>query len=394
MGYLQIVGVLVLLGIGLTALPTHAQQDSESSPYRVIAYYPSWATADRNYPVADIPADQITHINYAFANIAEDGTILIGDEWADIKRKDSDVPEGAPYAGNFRQLNLLKEQHPHLQTLISVGGWGWSARFSDVALTEASRAKFARSCVKFMLQYGFDGVDIDWEYPGGGGDPRNVERPQDPDNFILLLAELRHQLDLQGEQDGRHYLLTIAAPAGASQYRNLSLDQIHPSLDWINIMTYDYAGPWSEVTSFNAPLYGAVSADSAIQAYLAAGVPNDKLVMGVPFYGHGWQGVAEGNNNGLGQPHTGASLSGLAYKRILQDYLGDFQRYWDETAQVAWLYDAESQTFITYDDADSLQLKAEYIQANQLGGVMIWEITLDDDDHPLLNALTLSLNSK
>src|SRR5205823_5679300 len=118
-------------------------------------------------------------------------------------------------------LQKLKQKHPHLKTLISVGGWTLSGPFSDAALTEKSRSKLAKSCVAFMLRYGFDGVDIDWEYPGGGGLPGNKSRVEDRQNFTLLLAELRRQLDEQGKGDKKHYLLTIAAPCGPAVYANI-----------------------------------------------------------------------------------------------------------------------------------------------------------------------------
>ncbi|MBZ0281078.1 MAG: glycoside hydrolase family 18 protein [Anaerolineae bacterium] len=384
--------ILSALLLVLAALPVAARQTT--TPYRIIGYYASWAIYGKEYFVTDIAANQLTHINYAFANISEEGEILIGDEWADTQFLYPGDAEDEPLRGNFKQLGLLKQINPNLQTLISVGGWSWSDRFSDVALTEESRAKFAKSCVEFIKQYGFDGVDLDWEYPSGGGEPGNIERPEDPDNFVLLLAELRKQLDAQGELDGRPYLLTIAAPAGKWQYERMNLDKIYPYLDWINIMTYDYAGGWSEVTAFNAPLYGEVSTDSAIQDYLTAGIPAEKVVMGVPFYGRGWTGVSA-TNNGLGQPYDGLPQGdgSFDYGTLAADYVGKYQRFWDETAQVPWLYDAESGTMISYDDPESLTKKAEYIKQHNLGGAMFWETSQDDANNSLLNALYTTLNS-
>lgn len=364
---------------------------AQEIPYRIIGYYASWNIYDRQFFVTDIPADKLTHINYAFVNISEDGECLIGDAWADTQFPYPGDEEGAEFLGNFRQLNLLKEAHPHLQTLMSIGGWSWSDYFSDVALTEESRAKFARSCVAMMKQYGFDGLDIDWEYPGGGGEAGNVERPEDPQNFTLLLAELRAQLETQGQADGRHYLLTIAAPARAW---GMELDKITAYLDWINVMTYDFNGAWSAVTGFNAPLYGdpdapnpTQSVDHSIQGYLAAGVPAEQLVMGVPFYGRGWAGVGD-TNDGLYQPYTRIPGSGdYDYGDLTENYIGQYTRHWNEAAQVPWLYDAEGGTMITYDDPESLAKKAAYIREQGLGGAMIWEVGLDDEARSLITAL-------
>jgi len=194
----------VLLGIAVQAQET-------SAPKRIVGYFTSWAIYGREYFVNEIPADKLTHINYAFANVSKEGECLIGDSWADVEIAFEGDAQDAPFKGNFNQLKLLKEKNPNLKTLISIGGWTWSRLFSDVALTEESRDKFAASCVKFMMDYGFDGIDVDWEYPTGAGDATNHETPEDPENFILLMAEMRAQLDAAGEVDGTHYLLTIAA---------------------------------------------------------------------------------------------------------------------------------------------------------------------------------------
>jgi chitinase len=124
-------------------------------------YYASWTLYTRGYEVADIPAQRLTHINYAFANISAAGEVVLGDSWADVEMSYAGDTGAEPFQGAFNQLLKLKARHPHLKTLISVGGWSWSSRFSDVALTADSRAKFARSAVAFITRYGFDGIDID-----------------------------------------------------------------------------------------------------------------------------------------------------------------------------------------------------------------------------------------
>ncbi|MDZ4766151.1 MAG: glycoside hydrolase family 18 protein [Chloroflexota bacterium] len=382
----------------MIGLNFNASRAQDSAPYRIVAYYTSWAIYGREYFVTDIPADQLTHINYAFANISEAGEVVLGDEWADTQFP---YPSDTTGGGNFNQLQLLKAAHPAMQTLISVGGWTWSGLFSDVALTPASRERFARSAVDFMLRYDFDGVDLDWEYPTGGGDPGNMERPEDSENFVLLLDEVRTQLDAQGAQDGRAYLLTIALGAGASAYEPLDWARIHPLLDWINVMTYDFAGGWSERTGFNAPLYAAAdgaSADRTLQALLALDIPADKLVLGVPFYGHGWSGVGS-ENDGLDQPFTSLpegtwAAGSFDYDDLTENYITDTTRHWDERAGVPWLYDAATGTMITYDDAESMALKADYIRQHNLGGVMFWELSADDDTNTLLTALHTTLTSE
>jgi len=400
---------LLALG-GVPSLSAAAPPVTEAAS-RVVGYYPAWGIYDRDFEIADLPGEKLTHVNYAFANLVG-GQCALGDPWADVERHLPGDPwsgpgSDAPYFGNFRQLDLLQERNPGLQTLISVGGWTWSGNFSDAALTAASRAQFATSCADFMETYGFDGIDIDWEYPGGGGLASNTSRPVDTENFTLLLQALRNELDSRGALNGRHYLLTIAAPGGAEKIANIEVEEIHSLLDFINVMTYDFNGSWGPVSNFNAPLYASpgdptstpgANADAAIQSYLGRGVPADKLVLGVPFYGRAVQGVAN-VNGGLFQSYSATPMgtwddaaSGATgmfdYADIAENYLNQpgIDSYRDTDSGVPWLHAPSSGLFLSYDDPTSLTLKKQYALANELGGVMIWEMSADLDDE-LLNAL-------
>jgi chitinase len=388
----------------------------EQNPLRIIGYFTSWGISSHGYRVANIPGDMLTHINYAFGGISpQEDKCVLGDPVADIQyfysaNQSVDHKPDLKDAlhGAFGQFLKLKLEYPHLKVLISIGGWNGSARFSDVALTEASRRQFVDSCVNlYFREYPgvFDGVDIDWEYPVSGG--AQPGRPEDKHNFTLLLAEFRRQLDLQGQADGKQYLLTIAAPAGPDTYANLELDQIHRILNWINLMTYDFHGTWEATTNFNSPLFPSstdpssnlvvrnqFNVDAAVQAYLAAGIPPQKLVIGVPFYGRGWQGVPD-INHGLYQPATGAARGTFepgvfTYVDIRMNYLPTYQRYWQEEAMVPWLYDPSTGVMITYEDPQSVAVKAEYVNTNHLSGMMIWELSNDGGDllTAAFNALT------
>jgi chitinase len=180
----------------------------------------------------------------------------------------------------------------------------------------------------------------------------------------------------------------------------MDIPKIIPLLDWINLMTYDFYGNWSETTGFNAPLYTSPgdpaqwSADRTIQMYLYLEVPTEKLVLGVPFYGRGWQGVKD-INHGLYQPFSGSpedSANGsYSYSQLKQSYIEKIPRYWDEYSKVPWLFDATQGLLISYDDPQSIILKAEYARQHNLGGVMIWEITGDDDNGSLLATIQAAL---
>jgi GH18 family chitinase len=367
----------------------------------VVGYYSSWSIYDRDYHVAEIPAAQLTHINYAFLDISPSGECALSDPWADVQ-KPYPGDGGGPVQGNFRQLQILKAAHSQLKVLLAIGGWTLSGRFSDVALTPASRQVFAESCVALMAEYDFDGLDVDWEFPVSGGLPTNTTRPEDKENFTLLLAELRAELDAQGLLDARSYLLTAAVSAAPSVYVNYELDQIHAYVDWLSIMAYDFQGGWSAVTSFHNALYAAtddppsesdlLNGAAAVQAYEAEGVPPAKITLGVPFYGRGWKNVGV-TNDGLFQSHgglpPGTYEAGLfEYRDLAANYIPTYTRGFHPGARVPWLYDAGTEIMISYEDPQSLAEKVIYSGVEGLAGLMIWELSSDDDLHTLLNGIT------
>lgn len=387
----------VALAALLAASSAVSTAPPEAPPKRVVAYFTEWGVAGHKYPAAGVPAEMLTHLIYAFAKIDADGECAVVNPRAALEKAyPGDPADAGALRGNFHQLQLLKQKHPHLKTLVSVGGWSLSGPFSDAALTDESRTKFARSCVAFITKYGFDGVDIDWEYPGGGGLKGNQSRPEDKQNFTALLAELRKQLDERGKADGAHYLLTFAAGAGPRMVERMELAKVAPLVDWVNLMTYDFAGDWSATTAFNAPLYDASDArgekgrsvDSSVKAYRDAGVPADKIVVGVPFYGHAWGGVQD-VNDGLFQPHgkEKPKLGPLDYRDLAADYVGKYDRHWHDRAKVPWLFDPKAGVMISYDDPESIRLKAEYVRDAGLGGVMCWELSADDAKASLLTAI-------
>ncbi|NDD28370.1 MAG: glycoside hydrolase family 18 protein [Proteobacteria bacterium] len=362
-----------------------------------VAYFTEWSIYQRAYTPANIPADALDVVNYAFANISDSGQVVVYDSYAATDKAFPGDTWDQPLRGNFNQLIKLKQLHPNLRTMISVGGWTLSGRFSDVALTDASRQTFAQSAAAFAAKYGFDGVDIDWEYPVSGGLSSNVYRPDDRHNYTLLLQALRATLDAQGAKDGKRYLLTIAAPAGTSIYANLELAPVAGVIDWFNIMSYDYHGAWETTTNHHCPLYANPAAPgdpsfniaSTVKGYLAAGVPSTKIVLGVGAYGRSWSGVPA-TGNGLFQTSAGVpagtwdSTGVFDYSDIVGRLAagGGWIRFWDDTAKVPWVYASGTggAIFVTYDDPQGVALKTDYVVANRLGGVMMWELSSDVRD--------------
>lgn len=385
-------------GPGETTDDTGAPVEGER---RVVGYFTAWSVYERDFHVHEIDAARLTHLNYGFANLTPEGICALGDKYADTEKAYPGDEDSQPLKGSFHQLQLLKQAHPHLRALLSVGGWTWSGNFSPAAASAAGRQELAASCVTLMRDYGFDGLDIDWEFPVGGGLEGNQVSPDDKHNYTLLLAELRAQLEVAGAEDGRHYLLTIAAPAGPEILKNLELAELPAYLDWINLMAYDFFGAWAPATGFNAPLHApqddpdpthaAMSVDAAVSAYLAAGVPADQLVLGVPFYGRSFQAAG-----GLFAPHGGAGPGTwepgvLDYHDLAANYVPTYTRQWHEDAAAPWLYDAASQTMISYDDPESIARKAAYIVDRGLGGAMVWELSGDTPEGALLGTLAGAL---
>ena len=375
------IGLSAVIGACTSTAPAPSPSPGMSVP-RVVGYLASWGVSSKSTRIAELPARDLTHIFYAFGEVRDDGKA------------------GVPNPGsNFDELALLKSRNRHLKLAISIGGWTGSGRFSNVALTDSSRRLFAQSAIDLFIRQHpglFDGIDIDWEFPVAGGMEGNVERPVDRENFTLLLAELRRQLDTEGLQDHRHYELTIAASARPQEIANLEISRITRLLDFINVMTYDYhSGPG--ITNFNAPLYAAkgdptpgLNVDASMRAFLDAGVPSNKLLVGIPFYAHGY-GAVPNINDGLFQRGTGTPAGWRPmdgdWRVLSQSRLSDpkYVRHWEANAQVPWLYDSTTRTWVSYDDPQSVAAKVRYVREHSLGGVVIWE--LGGDDGALMRAI-------
>ncbi|ELX13092.1 chitinase [Janthinobacterium sp. HH01] len=402
----------------------------------IVGYYPGWKSDAFAVTAANVGAGKLTMVLYAFVDVCWDGKHGNADPTVnDVAPCQDAAGEAASADGalvlrdaasdgaNLQALVALKRRHPGFKVVVSVGGWNWSNRFSNVADAPAARAAFIASAVKTMRRHGLDGIDIDWEYPGEAGVPcvagEVCARPADKRNFITLARELRAAFDAAGREDRKHYSITIAAGGNASYVNDGGaasgwLRELASSLDWINIMAYDYHMPWERRSGHHAALHGdardPVTADgfyaaASVRRYLEAGVAARQLVLGVPFYGYGWKGCPPGaNGDGQYQACDGAAAGGVdggnsyGYGHLLkQGYLapaggggGGYRRYWNAAARAPYLYNAAQQVWITYEDPASLKEKAAYIKAQGLRGAMFWELSADDG-HQLLNALSAAM---
>lgn len=309
-----------------------------------------------------IMAEKLTHINYAFV---------------DIKNNRAWLHNLATDSTNFRKLNGLKQRNPDLKILISIGGWAWSENFSDAVLSDTSRQAFAASAVDIVRNYNLDGIDIDWEYPGMKGED-NVFRPEDKENFTLMFKALREQLDALKQQTGKPYLVTTAMPGFNEIFTHTEMGKAQQYLDFINVMSYDFYvnGPkvghhtnlFSTGKTTNEP-----SGDRAVQLYREAGVPVEKLVLGMSFYGRGWQLTTDNPDE---VPRQAVKTNRVGGYTFIKDSLltnPAFVRHWDRKAKAPYLFQPEQKFFITYDDEESIRHKCRYARKKGMAGVMFWE---------------------
>ncbi len=435
---------------------------ASGGPDKVVsAYFADWDVYGRGYFVKDIPADKINTVLYAFGMPTADGGCSVIDPWADYQmvywsganavdgQADNFGDNGGLY-GNFNQLKKLKALHPDLKILISLGGWSLSTYFSDVAATQASREKFVAACIDTFIKGDlptggwpedaggigvakgiFDGIDVDWEYPGI--DPGNGAHfsAADKVNATLLFQEFRTQLDAQGQIDGKHYLLTAALPAGdINSTGSFELAKVSRILDYVNIMTYDFHGSWDSYTAFNSPMRRDKADPAAtdktwnvlgtVTYYLKNGVAPGKIVVGVPFYGKQYIDVGTANL-GLYQPYdnTGLDANSLqgdqqptpTYHQLVDQLdivdangngTGGYETLWDPQAGEPWLWNPEgthvlstgtvvTPTFISYDNPSSVKERNSFVRENGLRGIMAWEISQDADSHVLVTVMGAGL---
>lgn len=396
----------------------------------IVAYFPEWrAKGDHPYFVRDIEkrnsADKITVLNYAFLIPQPDttGNIIPGFLDPNIAYQqvytsemsiDSIADDSTqPLRGQFNQLRKLKQRHPQLKIVLSIGGWEGSNYFSDAALTPESREIFVSTCIDRFI-YGnlpevngaggkgiaagiFDGFDLDWEYPVKGGVDSMHHNPEDNNNLSALFALFRAKLDSINPD----YLLTAAVPATEkyARYYNIYNDQKY--VDWYNLMTYDYRGGWDKITGHNSNLLTSFadttfdrernSFDKTVHLFNCIyGVSRSKIIPGAAFYGRGW-GKVDSLNSGLGMPGSSAQVtSGEGYSNYseLKKLFGQgYVLYWDNYAMAPYLYNAKDKTFWTFDNVQSIALKTHYVDAYDLRGLMFWEITGDDSVGTLVNTI-------
>jgi chitinase len=327
-----------------------------------------------------VNASKLTHINYAFVNVKNNRA------WLTNLKTDTI---------NFKNLLKLKKVNPDLKILISIGGWAWSKNFSDAVLTDTARKAFAASAVAIIRQYKLDGVDIDWEYPDNIGDG-NVFRKEDKENYTLMFRDIRLELDTLEKEIGKKLLLTAAVGGFKRFTQHTEMDKVQKYLDYVNLMTYDYFQDSLGIAVHHTNLYASKKyktrdyAAQAVSDFVTAGVPMDKLVMGLAFYGRSSR-VTGLDQNGLGIK-TAEHMRGGGYTFIKDSLLNrnGFTYYRDKNAKAPFLFNSSTKQFISYDDEWSIKEKCHYVNKNNMAGVMFWEYS-DDKKEYLIDAVNQSL---
>ncbi len=297
----------------------------------VVGYVTSWSDHE-------VKPEYVTHINYAFGHV--EGTFR---------------SVGIANENRLKSVVSLKKQAPHLKVLLSIGGWG-SGNFSEMAADDANRLAFANDCKRVIDEYGLDGIDIDWEFPTSTSAGISAS-PDDTRNYNYMMRDIRNAI-------GTDKLLTLATVCSADY---IDFAGIMPYVDFVNIMAYDMENP----PKHNAPLYqsskfgGWMNCDKSVQAHLDKGVPASKLVLGLPFYGHG----------------TDIYDSFTDFKNVKVP--SGYTNCWDEEAKVPYVTDKNGRFVLSYDNARSIGLKCDYILEHGLLGTMFWDDAGDDANHTL-----------
>ena len=431
------VTLITVLLLAAFSLPCRAQQQPRGRIFG--AYFEEWNIHYSGRNIADLEkngvAGELTHLIYAFGNVTTASAPVCAIADPLDAYQDPSIPSvggkpfTAPLYGNYGAIQQLKQLHPHLKVLISLGGQlGDSAGWVTASRTAAGREALASSCIDMFVKGNvapgiqapglFDGFNIDWEFPSAA----------DKQNFTALLTEFRTQLNVLSKTTGKKYDLSFDSPAGQTNYVNIDLKAAAAQVDFLTIDGYDYAGTWDKKTNEQSPLYDTaenplrdqvVSIDETVKAYLNAGVPAAKYTMGLPLYAVGWTGVAN-VNHGLYQDSTSlspvllAAGSGLCpkpdkaapspgcdtlltpgfltYATIENLINKNGYTLWDDAERgSATLYNPVTGTFYSFDDPTSIAAKTAYIKKNKLGGAYVWALNHDDANGSLTKVIAADL---
>lgn len=400
---------------------------------KVVGYFPNYAInseAHKKFDVTQLQWDKLTHVQYAFASVDNTTYELVpSDPENDVESKFEgrefyhkgqkiEMDETLGYYGQFNLLHTMQKMYPDVTVLISAGGWAGSKGLWLATDNESNMNKFADSAVSFIRKYGFDGIDIDFEYPSEtsqSGNPDDFSVSETRRNgigerytqFIKILSE---KLAAASKEDGKYYWLTSAVTASSWVLGGQKTSEFLDYLDFVSIMSYDYHGGWNRYVENQANIYAdPADTETASMAqptlgfdwsmnYYRGAVQSEKILMGVPYYTRGWTNVSGGVNGLHGSSNTPASgdeniwgdldangnevpagANPLWHVLNLMEKDSNYKKYWDPVGCVPYIWNAEKKTFLTFEDEQSIQERINVVKNNNLGGVLIWVMHGDYD---------------
>lgn len=401
---------------------------------KVVGYFPNYAIdseAHKKFNIADLQWDVLTHVQYAFGVVNKDTYKLeAGDIENDINNKFEDrkfyhdgqeikMDDSLGYYGQFNLMHTLKKMHPNVTVLISTGGWGASEGLWYATQNEETMRTFSASAVEFIRKYGFDGIDIDFEFPsetplsGNYTDFTESIRPGIAARYTQFIKILSEDLGKASKEDGKYYWLTSAVSASSWVLGGQTNSDFLDYLDFVSIMSYDFHGGWNNYVENQANIYpDPADGETATQAVKTLGfewayrfyrgkVQSEKILMGVPYYTRGWTNV-QGGTNGLhgtsGSPLTNATdnlnlwydldangnetpagANPLWHVMNVMNDNSNYKRFWDDVGKVPYVWNDVNKSFLTFEDMQSIQERINYVNNNNLGGVLIWVMHGDYD---------------
>ncbi|CAG0881604.1 unnamed protein product [Darwinula stevensoni] len=364
------------------ATAVSSDKRSSSSPdgdMKYVCYYTNWSQYRQKlgkFLPEDVDPELCTHVIFAF------GWLKKGKLAAFESNDDSEDGK----KGLFERVVAMKEKNSKLKILLAIGGWSFGTKkFQDMSETRYSRQTFIFSAIPFLRDRGFDGLDIDWEYPKGADDKKN---------YVLLLKELREAFDAESQEVKKpRLLLTAAVPVGPDNVNSgYDVPAVASYLDFINLMAYDFHGKWEKQAGHNAPLFAPssdsewrkqLSVSNAAEMWVRKGAPKDKLVIGMPTYGRTFT-LSNPKNYQVNAPASGGGKAGtytkesgfLAYYEICEMLRGGAKYIWDPEMEVPYVVDGDQ--WVGFDDERSLRNKIKWLKKEGYAGAMVWSIDMDD----------------
>jgi chitinase len=381
-----------------TVVPTNPTSGGYGK--RMIGYYTNWAqyrsAAGGTYAFLPESLDGTLFTNVIYAFMTMDANFQIQPyEWNDILDWSPGMID--------RFHKTLRAKNPSIKTSYAIGGWNFNAKpetsayMTNILSSQANRAKFIASCIAFARLHTFDGVELDFEYPG---DPDQGGKASDKINFTLLLAEFREAITQEAPASVKApLLLSIASGCGSTTINNgYQVGEIYKYVDWVDLMSYDLRGSWSSYTGMHTQLTGADSIDTGVNLWLSGGMPPEKLILGMATYGRSWT-LASASNTAIGAPAAGAGTAGyvtgeagfLAYYEIQNMLATGGISVYDPASASAYAY--KGKQWVSYDNNITISDKIDYLYSKSLGGAMVWAIDLDNfiQGYPLISQIAQEL---